>query len=75
MKMSEWVTYQKEDYSNACICDNTGPYSRELVGKWMVCKTCHKPLYKDLNDCDTCDVKFQGIRPGIKFAYTCPECE
>lgn len=42
---------------------------------WWVCSRCKKPSLQCLNDCDTCGKKFKGIRPGLKFAYTCPECE
>ena len=41
---------------------------------WWVCSACRKPSRAALNECDTCEKKFKGIRPGIKFAYTCPEC-
>lgn len=42
---------------------------------WWVCSNCLKPTIQTLNDCDTCERKFKGIRPGIKVAYTCPDCD
>lgn len=42
---------------------------------WWVCSNCRLPSLHALNDCESCGKKFKGIRPGIKFAYPCPECE
>lgn len=42
---------------------------------WWLCTKCHKPSVHALNQCDTCNKLFKGVRPNIKFAYTCPECE
>lgn len=47
----------------------------ETNNGWWVCSNCGLPSLHALNDCEDCGRKFKGIRPGIKFAYACPDCD
>ncbi len=44
-------------------------------GSWYLCGKCGNPAKRALNECDECGRKFKGVRPNIKIAYTCPDCE
>lgn len=66
---------QQNQQSCKCTTRKRG-WTQESPGSpWWVCGNCRLPSSAALNDCDTCDKKFKGIRPGLKFAYTCPDCE
>ena len=68
-KFNSW---KAEDSTNA-----KGVLPNGMPGNngWWICSNCGLPSLHAMNECDVCERKFKGLRPGIKIAYTCPECE